>query len=178
MKNTTKEKGYSANSYLSNESINQRFEVSKQLLIMNSSPVEDSKEQKVLTRINEILYGQPDANANEEEFYILLNIVHNNFLTRLTEAFPELNENEIQICCLMKAGFDTSKICFISKYAPTTIRIKKTNIRKKVGITDGGNIIDFLDEYLTNLEEKKRKPFWKNWLKFITTKIKPIPGPY
>ncbi len=125
----------------------QRFEISKQILIMNSTPTHDPKDIRILTRINEFFYGQPDINFNKIEFYELLNEMYGNFRTQLSKSFPNLNEDEIRICCLLKAGFNTSNICFILRYVPVTIRIKKTKIRKKLGITDGGDIPIFLGDH-------------------------------
>jgi DNA-binding CsgD family transcriptional regulator len=136
------------------DSIIQRFEISKQIMVMNSSPIQNPKEKNVLTKINEIFYGQSDTNISEEEFYSLLNAVHGNFLIKLSKIFPELNEDEIRICCLMKAGFDTSNICSILNYVPITVRTKKTKIRKKIGITGGGDIIVFLENILEKPNKK------------------------
>ncbi|MDR1371267.1 MAG: hypothetical protein LBJ72_14275 [Dysgonamonadaceae bacterium] len=144
---------------------------------MNSCPDKDSKEKKMRNKVNEIFYGQSDVDpSNQDEFYRLLNVLHENFLGWLSESFPLLNEKEIQICCLLKAGFDTSNICLILKYVPITIRAKKTAIRKKLGITDGGDIIDFLSKFMEKqelekkqMEEKKKNHFL---ISFFGVKIK------
>ncbi len=152
------------------EMLNHRFAISKQILIMNSSPIQDQKEERTLIKINELFYGQADINFNNEEFYDLLNEIHGNFSIKISDFFPDLNEEEIRICCLLQAGFNTSNICFILRYAPITIRIKKTKIRKKLGITDGGDIINFLNEFIEKQEEKRKqekekreKSFFYSW---------------
>jgi DNA-binding CsgD family transcriptional regulator len=130
--------------------LTQRFEISKQMVIINASPVNNPKEQNFLGKINEIFYNEPDADFNWEEFYILLNELYNNFSIKLSRTYPELTKEEIHLCCLMKAGFNTSNICFILSYAPITIRTKKTRIRKKVGITNRGDLNDFLNKLIEN----------------------------
>lgn len=132
------------------ELLAQRFKISKYMIIVNASPVPNPKEKNIITKINEILYDEPDKGFNWEEFYILLNELHNNFSIKLSNAFPMLNKEEIHLCCLMKAGFNTSEICFILNYASITIRTKKTKIRKKLEIKDGWDLNDFLNKFIEN----------------------------
>ena len=130
----------------------QQFEILKQILIMNSNPIQDIKEQKVLSKINELFYGEVEIDYNSDKFYLLFNELHENFEPKVFQYFPFLSEQEVQICCLLKAGFDTSDISFILKYVPITIRIKKTIIRKKIGMTDGGDIAAYLSEIVAKQE--------------------------
>jgi hypothetical protein len=130
--------------------LTQRFEISKQMVIINASPIHNPKEKSFLGKINEIFYNEPDVDFNWEEFYILLNELYDNFSIKLSRTYPELTKEEIHLCCLMKAGFNTSNICFILSYAPITVRTKKTKIRKKLGITDGGDLNDFLNKFIEN----------------------------
>ena len=121
----------------------QKFEISKQIFIMNSVPVQDMKETKVLSKINELFHGDAEVDCCEK-FYLLFNELYENFESKIFQDFPCLSEREVQMCCLLKSGFDTSDISFILKYVPLTVRLKKTTIRKKIGMTDGGDIAAYL----------------------------------
>jgi hypothetical protein len=123
----------------------ERFEISKQILVMNSMPIPDIKEKKVLNKINELFCGEADIDYSEK-FYLLFNELYDDFETKIIQFFPCLNEQEVRICCLLRAGFDTSNISFILEYVPITVRLKKTIIRKKIGMTDGGDVAAYLSK--------------------------------
>ncbi len=131
----------------------QRFEISKQLAIISASPAFDPGERKLLSKINEIIYGTSDIGFNWDEFYLLLNELHDNLSFKLKAIFTELSEYEVHLCCLIKAGFTTSDICFILNIVPITVRMKKTAIRKKLGIKNGGDIAVFIDDFFCNYSQ-------------------------
>ncbi len=126
--------------------LNQRFEISKKLAVINA--LSDSKEQKLLSKINEIIYGTAEKAFNWNEFYLLFNEIFDNLSVKLQHKYPQLNAEEVHILCLIKSGFETGEICFILAFAPITIRMKKTTIRKKLDIKDGGDLKVFMDDFL------------------------------
>ena len=67
-----------------------------------------------------------------------------NFYTLLKDNFSDLNEKELQLCCMMVAGFKTEEIAAIWMQSIFSVHKYKTNIRKKLKTPEGANIIAFL----------------------------------
>ena len=62
----------------------------------------------------------------------------------IKEKHSSLNEKEIQLCCMMIAGFKTEEIAAIWMQSIFSVHKYKTNIRKKIKAPDGANIIKFI----------------------------------
>ena len=80
----------------------------------------------------------------------------------LKENYSCLNEKEMQLCCMMIAGFKTEEIAAIWMQS---IFSYKTNIRKKIKAPDGANIITFLSQ---KNEINKKDKYYKSFSIFTT----------
>lgn len=77
-----------------------------------------------------------------------LNEVYSNFIDRLKEDYPNLNDTEIAICSLLKAGAKTKNMAFIIPMTPNAVSRKKNQIMKKIGIIDEAASLErFLDAF-------------------------------
>jgi len=99
--------------------------------------------KNLLYKFNEIVYGEKQLDW--DVLYQTLNKLYNNFFDQIRNKYPELNESEFRICCLLYAEFDNPEIAIILNYSINTIQTKKSSIRKKLGIKAFGNIRDFLE---------------------------------
>lgn len=105
---------------------------------------EDNKkrDQHLLKVINEIVYGQ--ETLNWDLLYETMNQLHSGFFERLRNKFPQLDETEFKICCLSYTKFSSSEISIIMKLSVNTVQMKRSSIRKKIGVSTFGNLTDFL----------------------------------
>jgi len=109
---------------------------------------EKKKAQHFIGKFNEIVYGQ--ENPDWGTLYRLMNDSHDGIFDRLKEKFPQLDEPEFRICCLSYAEFSNTEIAILLNYHVNSIQMKKSIIRKKIGVKSFGNIRDFLDETIKN----------------------------
>jgi DNA-binding NarL/FixJ family response regulator len=79
-----------------------------------------------------------------KSFYEHINITFDNFYTKLTTEFPQLNEKETQLCCMLIAGFKTDEIAAIWLQSVFSVHKTKTSVRKKLGTEQGEDIAEFL----------------------------------
>lgn len=125
------------------------FEIAKRIAMLKYTQKEQNlrflKELDKLSLINEnyLLTTQWD------KFYHHINLSFNNFHSALTKKYPILNEKEIQLCCLLIAGFKTEEIAAIWTKSVFSVHKYKTNIRKKMNVPEGGDIVIFLTSNLT-----------------------------
>lgn len=120
------------------------FEIAKQIAMLRYVQKEQSTkflkdlDKYSLIKNNDLLTTQWD------KFYDHINISFNNFYSLLVEKYSYLNEKELQLCCMLIAGFKTEEIAAIWMQSVFSVHKHKTNIRKKIQAPEGANIINFL----------------------------------
>ena len=53
-------------------------------------------------------------------------------------------DKEVQTCCLVCAGFSTKEIAVITRQAVSTVYIRKTTARRKMGADDAVDIVEWV----------------------------------
>ena len=87
------------------------------------------------------LYHTPNAVPSSADYHRLveaLNKAYNNFTKRLKEFYPDINDNEVWICCMVKAGLSSKEICNISPYSYSSLGMAKSRLYFKMFKKKGG----------------------------------------
>ena len=87
------------------------------------------------------LYHTPNAVPSSADYHRLveaLNKAYNNFTKRLKEFYPDINDNEVWICCMVKAGLSSKEICNISPYSYSSLGMAKSRLYFKMFQKKGG----------------------------------------
>jgi len=123
-----------------------QFDIQKKAALLEGYLREDERKQgeKLLKKFNEIVYGQ--ENLDWSKLYQSMNEVQDGFFDKMRKKYPELDESEFKICWLSYADFSNTEISIIMKQSINTIQTKKSAIRKKIGVKEYGNLVEFLDE--------------------------------
>ena len=103
-----------------------------------------NQNQALLKRISGISGGEipTDSLLIWSDLYPVINRLYDNFHARLSSQYADaLTEKEVQICCLLCAGFSTKEIGVITQQSDATIYVRKTSIRKKIGAAEGQDIV-------------------------------------
>ena len=67
--------------------------------------------------------------------------IYNQFYTRLMQEHGDvLNEKEIQLCCLFRAGVSTKEINMLTRQSLQTIYQRKTQVRQKLNLAEAEDI--------------------------------------
>lgn len=124
------------------------FEIAKQIAMLRYTQKEQSA--KFIKELNKFSLTQNNDLLTTQwgNFYKHIDLSFDNFHTLLKEKFSILNEKEMQLCCMMIAGFKTEEIAAIWMQSIFSVHKYKTNIRKKIKAPDGANIIEFLSQKL------------------------------
>lgn len=89
------------------------FEIAKQIAMLRYTQKEQSaKFIKELNRFN-ITQNNSLLTTQWDNFYKHIDLSFDNFYTLLKDNFTDLNEKELQLCCMMVAGFKTEEIAAI-----------------------------------------------------------------
>ena len=89
------------------------FEIAKKIAILrNTQKVQSAKFLKDLEKYH-ITTNNDLLSTNWEEFYEHINLSFEGFYSKLTNEYPTLSEKEIQLCCMLIAGFQTEEIAAV-----------------------------------------------------------------
>ena len=107
-----------------------------------------NQNQALLKRIAGISGGEipTDSLLVWSDLYPVIDRLYDDFHVRLKKQYGDsLTEKEVQICCLLCAGFSTKEIGVITQQSDATIYVRKTSIRKKIGAAEGQDIVAFIN---------------------------------
>lgn len=107
------------------------------------TPTEQNRE--MLRKISSIDGETNGELVNWTNVYELIDNLYSDFYTKLSEKYGSiLSSKEIQIIVLMMAGFSTKEISVITRQTTSTIYVRKSSIRKKLGVPEKEDIMAFL----------------------------------
>ena len=115
--------------------------------IATSNPT--SANLALLKKMKEITNKEVDVDSllNWEDLYQTIDYIYNGFYTLLVKRYGiELNEKEIQLCCLLKANFTTKEIAVVTQQSVRTIYQRKSTIRQTLKMSEAEDIVTFLGD--------------------------------
>ncbi|WP_297101596.1 tetratricopeptide repeat protein [uncultured Draconibacterium sp.] len=126
------------------------FDIIKKAALIEGYLKEEERKrgEPFLRKFNEVVYGK--KKLNWELLYQTLNNLSNGYFEKFKIKFPQLDESEFRICCLINVNFNNTEIAILLNYSINTVQAKKSIIRKKLGIKTYGNINDFMKETIPN----------------------------
>ena len=113
------------------------------------SPTEGN--QQLLAQLTAMDESKASALMDWSSIYRTIDVAYDGFHTHVVEQYGEmLNEKEIQLCCLLRAGFSTKEINMLTRQSMQTIYQRKTQVRQKLGMQDGDDIVERITNYKQN----------------------------
>ncbi len=98
------------------------------------------KLQELIKKISKNEYDQ----EIRDSFNTLFNQVHQVFIKKLKEYYPDLTKSEIQVCCFLKMSMKTKEIAQLLSKSEHSIEMFRSRIRKKMQIPKNSAISVFL----------------------------------
>lgn len=107
------------------------------------TPTEQNRD--MLRKISSVENGADGSLVNWKNVYDMIDNLYSGFYSRLHNRHGNvLTEKEEQIIALMVAGFSTKEISVITGQTPATIYVRKSSVRKKLGVPEKEDIVAFL----------------------------------
>ena len=112
------------------------------------TPTEQNRE--MLRKISSIDGDTNGSLVNWTNVFAVIDSLYSNFHSHLHERYGDvLTDKEEQIIVLMVAGFSTKEISVITAQTTSTIYVRKSSIRKKLGVPEKEDIVAFLRPTVT-----------------------------
>ncbi len=109
------------------------------------TPTQQNRE--MLRKLSSIKSDTNGSLVNWKSIYEMIDNLYHGFYSRLHKRHGDvLTDKEEQIIVLMLAGFSTKEISVITGLTPATIYVRKSSVRKKLGLPEKENIVAFLQQ--------------------------------
>ena len=103
---------------------------------------EQTSGQKLLSKFNEIVYGQDVLDW--DKLYQLIDNLKDGFYSKVRRKYSQLNEMEFRITCLScETDFSDKEIEIILGTTLNMVRRIRSDVRKKIGMSKGENFLIF-----------------------------------
>ena len=113
------------------------------------TPTEQNRD--MLRKLSSIESDTEGALVNWANVYEIIDHLYSGFYTRLLDSHGDvLSDKEEQIIVLMMAGFSTKEISVITSQTTATIYTRKSTIRKKLGVPEKEDIVEFVRHSQSN----------------------------
>ena len=127
--------------------INKNKLVEETIKIVADLNVKEGVDEADLKRIVKKMRRLKTNNSWNEFDYGFIQI-HQSFYDKLSKEFPDITLNERRLCALLKLNLNTKEIASITNSNPDSVRVARTRLRKKLGLTNSElSLTDFLSNY-------------------------------
>ena len=100
--------------------------------------------QNLMKLINENMTVEDDKNLFESNF----NDVHDSFLKKLKNEFPDLTAADLKLTAYLKMNLSSKEIAPLFNISIRGLENKRYRLRKKLNLTNDANLNDFFTAYV------------------------------
>lgn len=128
-----------------NESLTEiKKDIQKILLAMTGK--EDPSIKRKLYTLNNKIDQNMEHDEDWKKFERNFDIVHNGFIQKLTEKYPELTYSEKKMCVYLKMDLSSKEIASLLNISPRSVETVRYRLRKKFDLEREDNLRDFLNK--------------------------------
>lgn len=85
-----------------------------------------------------------DTEKQWEVFETHFESVHEAFLTRIKEAYPDLSPRELKLCAYLRMNISSKEIAALMNISTRGVEISRDRLRKKLGLSRDQNLTEFI----------------------------------
>ncbi len=113
------------------------------------TPTEENRE--MLRKISSVDNVSNGSLINWPNVYEIVDNLHFGFYTKLHSRYGDIiSEKEEQAIVLLAAGFSAKEISVVSSQSAASVYVRKSSVKKKLGVPEKVDVIAFLREELSH----------------------------
>lgn len=105
----------------------------------------DYGDKKKLSEVTNALQNVINQEQDWEAFSITFDSIHNNFFKYINETYSHLSQEESRLMAYIKMKLPTAEIAKLLDVQKDSLRVKKTRLKKKLGVPEEVDLGDFID---------------------------------
>lgn len=103
-------------------------------------------ENPLPTAIRELKSRVDDGAKTDFDYYFVQ--VHPDFYAHLKRDFPDLSNNELRLCALIRANLNIKEIANLNNVSIDSVKSSRKRLRRSLGIIDSNvDLVEFLSKY-------------------------------
>lgn len=103
--------------------------------------------QKELKKLLKSVEEEVKFEQNWEQFELHFNQVHEDFLKRLREDYPDLTHRDLKLCAYLRLNLTSKEIASLLKLSLRGVETSRYRIRKKINLDQEDNLTEFMLNY-------------------------------
>lgn len=112
------------------------------------TPTEQNRE--MLRKISSVDSDSNGSLINWTNVYEIVDNLHSGFYTKLHSRYGDIiSEKEEQAIVLLVAGFSAKEISVVTSQSAASVYVRKSSVKKKLGVTEKEDVIAFLRQELS-----------------------------
>jgi len=110
---------------------------------------QDKDTIKKLNSLKRTVSGSIHIDKDWQDFKRQFEEVHSNFFSVLKGKYPDLTNNELKLCALLKLNMNLKEAATVMGISPESVKTARYRLRKKLGLGREDNLV----EYIISLED-------------------------
>ncbi len=121
-------------------------ELKNELTLLVKDDKRDQKKQlrQVIQKIN-LSFSQDEY---WEEFRTVFDQVHQDFVARITQTFPNLTAYDLRVIALLKMNITSADMATLLGITPDSLRVARYRLRKKLNLQEGDSLTAFVRDFV------------------------------
>lgn len=116
-------------------------------VIPSVSAGDPSRAVAMLRRVQKDIRENMEHDSDWEKFGSNFDIVHENYLKRLGETYPELNLSDKKLCAYLRMDLQSKEIAPLMNISARSVEMARWRLRKKMGLNRSINLTEFLQNF-------------------------------
>ena len=104
----------------------------------------DVKAKRMLVTLNNSIDSNMQSDDLLKRFEEQFDLVHNNFMKKLSEKHPDLTVNERKMCAFLKMNLSSKEIAPLLNLSVRGVETLRYRLRKKIGLEREENLLEYL----------------------------------
>ncbi len=125
----------------------QRSELIQQIQMTLDKVIKNTDDLKAagdLKKVNRLLNENTQLDDTWNQFAHHFDQVHNDFLQKIKEAYPQLTANDQKLCAYLKMNLSTKEMAPLMNISIRGVEVARYRLRKKIGLESSVNLNEFM----------------------------------
>ncbi len=105
---------------------------------------DDTKAAGALKKVNRLLNENTQLDDTWNQFAHHFDQVHNDFLQKIKEAYPQLTANDQKLCAYLKMNLSTKEMAPLMNISIRGVEVARYRLRKKINLDSSVNLNEFM----------------------------------
>lgn len=106
--------------------------------------LEEDKNISKDNAVSKIISKSQNQDKDWTDFNSHFESLNKNFYSRLKQAYPDINPNDLKICALIKLNLSIKEMAGILNISPDSVKTARYRLRKKLQLNTEDNLTDFI----------------------------------